>query len=345
VQTAKLEALVPGVVRLGRSVSLWGDAALVGAHLSDAGAGSAHVFEKSGAAWSLVANLKASDAAQGDWFGSSVSLYGSSAFVGAYLADHAAGTNAGAAYAFEKQGGVWSQTSKIVAGDALPGDYFAISVALSGSVVLVGAPFGDSSTVDSGSAYVFEKLGATWLQVHEIAGADSGAGDGLGVDVALEGDRAIVGAYGDDVAGQDSGSAYVFDLLPLSSSVTTVSLASGGTQPLSIDAGHLHGSELYLLLGSASGTSPGLPLGPGLLLPLNQDAYLLYTLVNPNSPPLASSFGMLGPGGSAAASFGLPPGSDPALVGIVLHHACVAITLPVLIASFASNAFPVLLVP
>ena len=40
--------------------------------------------------------------------------------------------------------------------------------------------------------------------------SDGAAGDWFGISVAVEGDTAVIGAYGDDDHGADSGSAYVF---------------------------------------------------------------------------------------------------------------------------------------
>jgi hypothetical protein len=88
----------------GRSVFLSGDRALVGApndwHVT-MGEGSAYVFTRSGSTWTEQDKLIASDAGSDDNFGFSVTLYGDTALVGAHMDDHAAGTNAGAAYAFE----------------------------------------------------------------------------------------------------------------------------------------------------------------------------------------------------------------------------------------------------
>ena len=62
----------------GASVALLGDTALVGASGTTVGgrsdAGAAYVFTRSGGTWSLRAELTASDAAAGDYFGDSVAL-------------------------------------------------------------------------------------------------------------------------------------------------------------------------------------------------------------------------------------------------------------------------------
>ena len=83
--------------QFGRSVSISGDYAVVGAH-QNAGAGSrsgsAYIFVRNGTTWTEQEKLTASDAASGDYFGSSVSISGDYAVVGAY-ADNDAGSQSG----------------------------------------------------------------------------------------------------------------------------------------------------------------------------------------------------------------------------------------------------------
>ena len=86
--------------RFGYSVSLSGDRALIGAYRDDGDSGSAYVFGRSSSIWSQGLKLTASDGANGDRFGFSVSLDGNNALVGAYLEDKGGG-DAGAVYVIE----------------------------------------------------------------------------------------------------------------------------------------------------------------------------------------------------------------------------------------------------
>ena len=106
----------------------------------------------------------------------------------------------------------------------------------------------------------------------------------------------------------------------LAGDVDTLSHASGGTQNWCVNAGPAHAGKAYWILGSLTGTSPGIPLG-GVLLPLNFDAYTLFTITNPNVVPMVNSFGFLDLDGQAAAAFLLPPAINPMLIGLHADHA------------------------
>jgi hypothetical protein len=56
----------------------------------------------------------------------------------------------------------------------------------------------------------FAASGAAWSQQAKLVASDAAMGDNFGYDVAISGDTAVVGAYGDDDLGLSSGSAYVF---------------------------------------------------------------------------------------------------------------------------------------
>ncbi|MDM8542978.1 choice-of-anchor D domain-containing protein [Desulfococcaceae bacterium HSG9] len=241
-QTAKLTASDAAAADwFGHSVAVSGDTAVVGAiGDSDAGSnsGSAYVFERDNGGtdnWGQTAKLTAADAAAGDNFGYSVAVSGDTAVVGAYANDDA-GTESGSAYVFEKGAG-WTngsvnQTAKLTASDAALGDWFGISVAVSGDTAVVGAYYDDDGGTNSGSAYIFEK-GAGWTngsgnQTAKLTASDAAADDIFGFSVAVSGDTAVVGANYDDDGGSTSGSAYVFGLAEINLKQGTTDIANGG---------------------------------------------------------------------------------------------------------------------
>ncbi len=108
---------------------------------------------------SEVKKLTASVPAAGDQFGVSVAVSGDTAVVGASKED-AGGSNAGAAYVFGRNEGgtdMWGEVKKLTALDAQAGDYFGISVAVSGDTAVVGACCEDAGGTNAGAAYVFQR--------------------------------------------------------------------------------------------------------------------------------------------------------------------------------------------
>ena len=199
----------------GRSVSISGDTAIIGAYEDgDNGdySGSAYIFEKVNGIWTQTAKLLASDGAEGDKFGFSVSISGNNAIIGAF-SDYDNGSYLGSAYIFEKVGETWTQTAKLLASDGVAEDEFGFSVSISGNTAIIGSERDDDNGDASGSAYIFQKADGTWAQAAKLLASDGSSYDYFGVSVSISGDTAIIGAVGDDDNGNQSGSAYIFEIV------------------------------------------------------------------------------------------------------------------------------------
>jgi FG-GAP repeat len=206
----------PGVSaldRLGIASGLSGDWVVVGAFGdSQVGikAGAAFAYEYTGSGWDGRQKLLASDATAGDLFGASVALDGTTAVVGA-ASQGAVAYRAGAVYVFERQAGQYVEVQKLMASDASAQDEFGFAVALDGDRLLVGARYGDApGATDSGAVYVFERSAGVWTETAKLVASDAAPIDYFGQSLDLDGDLAVVGAWGDDDAGTGTGSAYVF---------------------------------------------------------------------------------------------------------------------------------------
>jgi len=184
----------------GYAVALSGTTAAVGAPVYTKNAGRAYVFTDTPSGWKQAAELKGSDTVGEDGFGVAIAVSGATAVVGAD--GHAKG--AGRAYVFTNSVGGWKQSAELKGADTVADDGFGISVVLSGTTLMIGAP--DHAKL-AGRAYVFTGAAGTWKQVGELKGADTVANDGFGVSVALSGTTAVVSAP--DRA-SDAGRAYVF---------------------------------------------------------------------------------------------------------------------------------------
>jgi len=199
----------------GTAASLRGDLMVIGEDDDSTKAyhsGSAYVFGQSGSTWIEIAKLYASDWEEGAGFGRAVAVDGETLVVGASQEDNGSVVfpNQGAAYVFERTGGSWAETQKLVASDPKKGDSFGISVAIDGDTIVVGAALHNHSVIAEGAMYVFERQGGSWVQTQELLGSDPADSPWMGAAVALEGDHALGSAHADDDVANNGGSARLF---------------------------------------------------------------------------------------------------------------------------------------
>ncbi|MES9854773.1 MAG: cadherin-like beta sandwich domain-containing protein [Candidatus Thiodiazotropha sp. L084R] len=226
----------------GRSIRLtgieWGDSII--------NYGVVYVFTRSDGVWSQQARLEASNPDTDDQFGASVAISGDTLVVGAIGEDSTlnggeennSAFDAGAAYVFTRNNGVWNQQALLKASYLLgstsygiTGNEFGYSVAISGDTLIVGSPNADSSddhgefnelfpAQSSGAAFVFTRNNNNWSQQASLSASNAEEGDEFGASVAISDDTVVVGApYEDSNAsgGEDDnsatnvGAAYVFN--------------------------------------------------------------------------------------------------------------------------------------
>ncbi|MCC7377683.1 MAG: tandem-95 repeat protein [Verrucomicrobiales bacterium] len=213
--------------RFGQSVALSGDWLAIGAPNSEFNgrdSGSAFVYQRTPTSWVQVKRLLpvtatgSSDAAPDDFFGSAVAMDDDVVLVGSPRDDDG-GSDRGSAYVFRRDvGGVnsFGRVAKLVGFDALNGDAFGASVALSEGLALVGMPFaGFDNQSRWGTAFVFrQNQGGTeaWGFVEKLHPPDSINNDEFGTSVAIDCGIAVIGARLDDSFAGNAGSSYIFDL-------------------------------------------------------------------------------------------------------------------------------------
>ncbi|UCF49515.1 MAG: FG-GAP repeat protein, partial [Thermoplasmatales archaeon] len=151
--------------------------------------------------WTEQEKLQSSDGSPGDYFGSSVEIYGDYAIVGAYQEND----DTGSAYVYRRDGESWIEEQKLTASDGEPGDNFGKSVSIFENLVIVGAPGDDSKT---GSAYLFNNSGSSWIEERKLIASDGEPDDLFGSAVSINLRIAVVGAYADD---NFKGSVYAFN--------------------------------------------------------------------------------------------------------------------------------------
>ncbi len=211
----------------GRAVAISGNYAIVGANTEDdtgggTNSGKAYIFDvTTGALVHTLDNPNAYSTSFVDNFGISVAIDGNYAIVGAHEEDDAGGTSSGKAYIFNVSTGALVHTlDNPNAYSTSAGDYFGVSVAISGNYAIVGAYLeDDAGGSDSGKAYIFDVATGALLHTLDNPNAfDTSLNDRFGYSVGISGNYAIVGAYLEDDAGPayadglSSGKAYIFDV-------------------------------------------------------------------------------------------------------------------------------------
>jgi hypothetical protein len=93
-----------------------------------------------------------------------------------------------------------------------------------------------------------------------------------------------------------------------------VSATAGGVVPLSLDLGPVNAGSAYLILASASGTSPGTPFA-GVQLPLNLDFLLRASYASAGTGRFQGTIGSLDLNGRAVGTFAARPNLLVPLVG------------------------------
>ncbi|MFZ0545284.1 MAG: FG-GAP repeat protein [Candidatus Promineifilaceae bacterium] len=202
--------------RLGRSVAVEGDTALIGAPMADINGngnqGAAYVFIRDNDSWSQQSKLTDwTNGEGGDRFGRSVALDGDTALVGAIYSELWFGNpDRGAVYAYERSELAWLSKGDVAAQDGEEDDQFGYAVAVDGDTALIGAPDVEiDGVVKQGVAYIFERSMDNWVQTAKLADMDSTEWR-FGFSVALEGNIAVVGTPGVNSVVDLGGAVYIF---------------------------------------------------------------------------------------------------------------------------------------
>ena len=196
----------------GTSVAISGDTVVVGVPGDDfhfggsswTDAGSAYVFTRSGADFVFQQKLSANPLTSNESFGQNLAISGNTLVVGAPGAD----SYQGAAYVFVRTNTTWNLQQRLTAVDGAFTDFFGTAVTLDGNTLVVGAPnvsVGLNQT--QGVAYVFVRSGNVWSQQQKLLSGDGAASDRFGGALVLQGDTAVISAYGKN---NFQGAVYVF---------------------------------------------------------------------------------------------------------------------------------------
>lgn len=187
----------------GYSVDVYDDIIVIGAVGDDSRKGAAYLYNADG---TLIQKLIPPGGHDNEYFGHAVSISSDAVLVGAFR-DDVNGFGSGSAYLFSTDGAF---NRRIIPSDGAVLDFFGDAVAILGDTIVIGAYEDDDKGDGSGSAYIFSLSDATFSQ--KITAPDGQAFDYFGESVAISDDKIVVGAYGTDENGSESGSAYIFNI-------------------------------------------------------------------------------------------------------------------------------------
>lgn len=213
-EPVEVQRVQPGDVSIfslfGTAVAMSGqpaDRAIIGAFLQD-GVGAAYVYRRVGDTWIQDGKLSASDGGEGSYFGTSVGIDGDFAVVGAPGTTDGEGNDIpGAAYVYERVGGVWIERQKLTAS---PGAEFGSAVSISQGRAMIGDPADSDAGLEAGAVYVYKAGDESWTLEEKIIATDATAEDYFGSAVYLDGQRAIIGSLFNDQSQIESGAAYIY---------------------------------------------------------------------------------------------------------------------------------------
>ncbi|GAX18797.1 hypothetical protein FisN_26Hh097 [Fistulifera solaris] len=175
-----------------------------------AGRASVYRRERRSRTYTLQNNLVASDAANGDLYGYSVSIYGHFAAVGA-IADDDGASSTGAVYVYRNQGGNWEFLIKLLPPIPQILKSYGESLSIYGTTIAIGALRHDGTQDNEGAIYVYDLEDGSFTLTSELLAPSPSSNDQLGRSVVIRDQTVVAGAWKDDVGSvADAGSSYVY---------------------------------------------------------------------------------------------------------------------------------------
>lgn len=168
-------------------------------------------------------------ASNNDLFGATVAIDGDVAVISAMTDAGASESGSGSVFVYERANGTWSYFQTLSVGSGM--SYrFGRSVAVSGDIIVIGAPNDAALGSEAGTAYVFRRGANVWSQQVKLTATDGAAYDHFGTAVAVAGNVIAVGAPDNDVISTtNTGSVYLFEPTGAGGAWTEVANLVAGT--------------------------------------------------------------------------------------------------------------------
>ncbi len=283
----------------GRCVSVSSNIIVVGAPFDDKGEtntnyGYVYVFDMNSENPEIpILTLGSPSPVVGELFGISVSASGSIIVAGAN-GESTGADDAGAAYVFDLSSKN-PETPIFTLLNPMPedGDKFGDSVAVSGNIIVVGAPRDDLGARDSGSAFVFDLESANpETPIVTLLNPTPADQELFGYSVAVSGNTVVVGSLWDRLGNIRVGAAYVYDLASPDPSTPTLKIEN--PTPTNDDGFgcSVSTSGDRILVGARSDVTFGVNTGLAYIYDLSHgNSVALYEIIQNPTPDNSDSFG------------------------------------------------------
>lgn len=96
--------------------------------------------------------------------------------------------------------------------DGNQGDYFGFKVSVSNDYLVVSSEKADNQCANSGIVYLYQRDGKSWNFQYKLTSQDPDIDDYFGRSVSIHNNDIAIGAFNNDDNGDNSGSAYFYNL-------------------------------------------------------------------------------------------------------------------------------------
>ncbi|MEM6674348.1 MAG: hypothetical protein AAF726_15995 [Planctomycetota bacterium] len=201
--------------QVGQSLSLDASHLCAGAPLGDgtfSNEGLVLIWDRPSLSGSAPTELTSPMPRSSGQFGAAVELSGTDLFIGELQADVLGSPLRGAVHVYAEQGGGWMLVDSIGSPNSGPTD-FGASLARDGGWLVVGEPRLSGQFNQEGAAHVYRLTSGTWQLETTLTASDPGLFARFGTDVAIDGERILVGAPQRRNGSVIEGAAYAFELI------------------------------------------------------------------------------------------------------------------------------------
>ncbi len=181
----------------GRSVAIDGAFAIVGAPGDQAKgpySGAAYVFTFSNGTWTQSSKLTANDGQRNRRFGFAVGIDMDGYAAVSSPQDATQGQGSGAVYLYQRSGGSWTQSNKLLPPNGGEQANFGTDLALKDGRLLVGAAGFSGLQPSAGAAFRYQRSGGNWSLDATLSASDGNSQDRFGQSVSLGSGSALIGA-------------------------------------------------------------------------------------------------------------------------------------------------------